>query len=434
MRRQLRKLHRNILKVLAILIVKRYQPKVIAITGSVGKSSAKEAVWKVLHTKFKVRASIKNYNNEIGLPLTIIGANSAGSSVFAWLRIFLKGIGMLVIKDRNYPEILILEMGIDRIGDMSYLVSIVKPHIAIITAVSHSHLEYFGSVNNIKKEKQVLVESLKKNGLAVLNFDSEPVKEMARVSQAPVLSYSIKDETADFRTQDVVYNFTLGDYDLSGITFKVQHEGSVVPVSMKNVISEPSIYAVLAAFAVASSLELNVLEVASSLHDFSLPPGRMNMLPGVKHSFIIDDTYNSSPEAVMSALDILAKMNIGKESSKYAVLGEMLEIGAYTEEGHRRIGEKVAKEKINYLIAVGERARDIMRGAAEAGFNEDYMFYFTKSEDVGPFLQNRIKAGDLLLVKGSQGVRMERVVKELMAEPDKAKDLLVRQDDAWTRI
>ncbi len=434
MRKYLRTILKNNLKILAKLIIKKYQPKVIAITGSVGKSSAKEAVWQVLHTKFRVRASIKNYNNEIGLPLTIIGASSAGKSFFAWLRIFVKALGLLIIRDKNYPEIIILEMGIDRIGDMNYLVSIVKPHIAIVTSVSHSHLEYFGSVNNIKKEKQVLVESLEKNGLAILNFDSELVKEMAKISKAPVLSYGIKDKEADFLTQDIVYNFTKGDYDLSGITFKVQHQGSVVPVSMKNVISEPAIYAVLAAFAVASSLDLSVLEVASSLYDFSLPPGRMNMLPGVKHSFIIDDTYNSSPEAVMSALDILAKMNIDKENNKYAVLGEMLEIGAYTEEGHRKIGEKVAKEKINFLIAVGERARDFMRGAAEAGFNEDYMFYFSKSKDVGPFLQNRIKAGDLLLVKGSQGVRMELIVKELMAEPDKAKDLLVRQDDAWIRI
>lgn len=432
MKKYLRKILKKYLKILSKLIIKKYKPKVIAITGSIGKSSAKEAVLQVLDNKFRVRASIKNYNNEIGLPLTIIGASSGESSFFTWLRVFFKAIGLLLLRDKKYPEIIILEMGIDRIGDMSYLVSIVKPDIAIVTSVSHSHLEYFGSINNIKKEKQILVESLEKNGLAILNFDSESVKEMAKISKAPILSYAIKDKQADFMTQDIVYNFLKGDYDLSGITFKVQHEGSVVPVSMKNVISEPAIYAVLAAFAVASSLKLNVLEIASSLRDFSLPPGRMNMLPGIKHSFIIDDTYNSSPEAVLSALDILAKMNIDKENNKYAVLGEMLEIGAYTEEGHRKIGEKVAKEKINFLIAVGERARDFMRGATAAGFNEDYMFYFSKSCDVGPFLQNRIKAGDLLLVKGSQGVRMERVVKELMAEPERAKELLVRQDEAWT--
>ncbi len=421
------------LKKLAQWVLGKYNPKIIAITGSIGKSSAKEAISLVLATKFRVRANIKNYNNEIGLPLTILGVKSPGKAYFAWLKVLGKALRLILIKDKTYPEIIVLEMGVDRIGDMNYLLSIVKPDIGVVTAVSHSHLEYFGSINNIKKEKQALIEALPKNGLAVLNLDSEPVQEIAQASPAPVLSYGLKEEGLDFKAQDIVYNFTKGDYDLLGINFKLQAQGSVVPVQMKNVISDPAIYAVLSAFAIASHLGLSLLEVATALRDFTLPPGRMNILAGVKHSFLIDDTYNSSPEASLSALEILGKMTIGEHNYKYAVLGEMLEIGVYSEEGHFKVGEKVVAEKIDYLIAVGERARDILRGAESAGMSKDKLFYFNYSTEVGKFIQDRIKAGDLLLLKGSQGVRMELVVKELMAEPERAGELLVRQDEAWLK-
>jgi len=158
----------------------------------------------------------------------------------------------------------------------------------------------------------------------------------------------------------------------------------------------------------------------------------MNILPGIKNTFIIDDSYNSSPEAALAALNVLGRIKVDEGASKYAVLGDMLEIGVYTEEGHQLVGRKLVENGISRLIAVGERARDIIRGAKEAGLEDDYIFYFDDSEEAGRFLQDRIKAGDIILVKGSQGVRMERAVKEIMAEPDKAAELLVRQGKEWT--
>ena len=196
-------------------------------------------------------------------------------------------------------------------------------------------------------------------------------------------------------------------------------------------MAETALYSALAATAVGIYFKLNLVEIAQSLKDFCLPPGRMNLLPGIKHSFIIDDTYNSSPEAALAAVKTLAKINIDKEASRYAVLGDMLEIGAYSEEGHRLVGAQVAKSGIKYLIAVGERARDFIRGAKESEMEDDFIFYFDKPEEAGKFLQNRLQAGDVLLVKGSQGARMEKIVKELMAEPDKASSLLVRQSKEW---
>jgi len=418
------------LKIAAQLLLKRYKPKVIGITGSIGKSSAKEAVYHLLKNKFKVRTTFKNYNNEIGLPLTIIGAESPGKNLFGWILVFGRVFWLLIFKSKNYPEFLILEMGVDHPGDMEYLTSIVKVDVAIVTAVSYSHLEYFGSLQNIKKEKQVLIEKLDKGGLAILNYDSEPVKEMADVSKAKILSYGIKNN-ADLQAQAINYNFTRASYELSGINFKLNDQGSVVPVFLKNVISEPAVYAALTAAAVGVHLKMNLVEIAAILSDFTLPPGRMNPLPGIKHSFLIDDTYNSSPEAAISAVNILGKISIDNKASKYAVLGDMLEIGSYTEEGHRLVGEHVCEEKIDFLIAVGERARDFIRGAKDAGYGDEHLFYFDKPEAAGSFLQNRIKEGDVLLIKGSQGARMEKIVKELMAEPEKAEQLIVRQGKEW---
>ena len=427
----MRKLLQLKLSFLAQLILKKYEPVVVAITGSIGKTSAKQAIYEVLHEKIAVRMSQKNYNNELGLPLTIIGLDSAGRNLFGWFLVFWQAAKLLVIKDKKYPRVLILEMGVDRPGDLAYLTKLAPPTVGVVTAVSYSHLEYFGDVINIQKEKQVLIENLDNKGLAVLNYDNAGTREMLNVSKARVLTYGLQ-AGADLQAQDIIFNFTRDNYELAGLNFKLNYKGSVVPVFMDHVSTEGALYAVLAAAAVGLYFDLNLVEIAQALRDFSLPPGRMNILPGVKHTFIIDDTYNSSPEAGLAAIDTLGRIKVEETADKYAVLGEMLELGTYTEEGHRLVGEKIVKSGISHLIAVGEKARDIIRGATEAGLADDYIFYFDQAFEAGKFLQNRIKAGDVILVKGSQGVRMEKVVKEIMAEPERAAELLVRQGEEWS--
>lgn len=418
------------LKFFARLILKKYQPVIIAITGSIGKTSAKEAVYCVLKDKMAVRMSQRNYNNEIGLPLTIIGVTSAGRNLAGWFKIFAQALWLIMFKDKNYPRVLILEMGVDHPGDMAYLTAIAPPTVGLVTSVSYSHLEYLGSVDNVRKEKQVLIENLDNKGLAILNYDNELTRSMAEASRAKVLTYGLQDG-ANLQAQDIVFNFTKGTYELSGLNFKMNYDGAVVPVFMPEVMTESALYAALAAAAVGLYFDLNLIEIAQALSSFHLPKGRMNILPGIKHTFIVDDTYNSSPEAAIAALDILSRIKIEEPAAKYAVLGEMLELGPYTEEGHRLVGEKLAKSNINHLIAVGERARDIIRGATAAGLSDDYIFYFDDAVEAGRFLQNRIKAGDIILIKGSQGVRMEKTVREIMAEPERAAELLVRQGEEW---
>lgn len=419
------------LKWLARRILKKYRPKVVALSGSVGKTSAKAAVYAVVAGCGRVRTSQKNYNNEFGLPLTIIGADSPGRSWLGWAAVIGRAFYLLLRRDKNYPDILILEMGIDRPGDMAYLVSIATPDIGIMTGVSHSHLEYFGSVANIKKEKQVLIEHVDNQGLSILNYDNEHSRDMASASKARVLTYGLQ-AGANLQAQDIIFNFTRGNYELAGVNFKLNYNGSIVPVFMSHIVTETALYAALAGAAVGLHFGLNLVDVAKALADFSLPPGRMNILPGIKHTFIIDDTYNASPESSLAALDILGRIRLDEGAAKRAVLGDMLELGSYTEEGHWIVGAKAARAGVAELILVGERSRDIGRGAIEAGFSPEKIYNFSDARPAGHFLQERLRAGDIVLVKGSQGMRMEKVVQEVMAEPGRAKELLVRQGEEWS--
>jgi UDP-N-acetylmuramoyl-tripeptide--D-alanyl-D-alanine ligase len=420
------------LKWLAKTILAKYKPRVVGVTGSVGKTSAKEAIFCVLREKFRVRRSLKNYNNEFGLPLSIINADSPGKNIFGWLAVFFQAWKLIIFTDKNFPEILILEMGVDKIGDMDYLNSIVHCDIGVITGISEAHLENFGSVEKIQKEKGKILDNLKKNGYAILNFDNELSRALAAKSKVRVMSYGLQ-SGADLLADNLKFKFeeekTLDN--LQGLTFKVDFKGSMVPVILPNVIGVGAVYAALAAVGAGLALEINLVEIVSALQNFVSPKGRMKLIPGIKHSLIIDDTYNSSPQSSLAAVDFIKRIETETPFRKIAIFGDMLELGSFSEQGHREVGRAIAAAKFDLLIAVGERARDIGRGAFDAGLSEDKIFNFSHNKEAGLFVQERMREGDLLLIKGSQGARMEQVVKELMADPLKAGELLVRQGKEW---
>lgn len=419
------------LKILAKIILAKYKPEIIGITGSVGKTSAKEAVYAVLSANFRVRRNIKNYNNEIGLPLTIIGAISPRKNIFGWIWIFLKALKLILIKDKKYPEILVLEMGVDRPGDMKYLLSITKCNVAIATLIGASHIEYFGSINEIQKEKSSLVKSVISSGWSILNYDDEMIRRMADISKAKVITYGFGSK-ADVKAQEINFSFSSSDKKLNGISFKLIYKESFATVILPNVIGKAGIYAALAGAAVGIAYRINLVKISESLNSLKLPNGRMKILNGIKNTFLIDDTYNSSPQSSISALNTIKDIPILESARKFVVLGDMLELGNYTEEGHREVGRHIFKIEIDQLITVGEKARDIARGAKEAGMDINNIFSFPYVEDAGKFIQDRICESDLILVKGSQAMRMEKIVKEIMAEPLRAKELLVRQDKEWS--
>lgn len=414
------------LKILAKAILAKYKPEIIGITGSVGKTGAKEAVFAVLSSKYNVRRSIKNYNNEIGVPLTIIGAEAQGKSFFGWIGVFVKALKLIVFKVSDYPEILILEMGVDHPGDMKYLNSIVKCKIAIITRIGESHLEFFKSVDEIQKEKELLIKQLPKSGFAILNYDDERVKSISDI-RAKVIKYGFNEES-DILAKDVNGN------SQDGIDFKFLYEGNLFPVHLPNVKGRVAISAALAGVAVGIAYGLKPGNISKALTKYNPPKGRMNLIKGVKNTLIIDDTYNSSPQSCLAALDAVKDVEIVRGARRFAVLGDMLELGSYTEEGHRLVGQKAFDVGIDKLIVIGDKSRYIAQGAGDAGMKKDNIFHFPNSDDARLFVQDRIQEGDIILIKGSQGIRMERIVKEIMSDPLSASKLLVRQGEKWEKI
>jgi len=377
------------LRIIAKIILAKYKPEIIGITGSVGKTSAKEAIYTVLKRKFKVRRNIKNYNNEIGVPLTIIGAESPGKSIFGWLRVLFNA-GMLILKrDKDYPEILVLEMAVDRPGDMKYLMSITECNIGVVTLIGPVHLEFFGSLEKIQEEKGELIKKLKPGGWAILNFDNEETREMAVESKAKVLTYGFQGG-AQVRAQELRFSFKKAKdiKNLLGMGFRLSYHDAFAPVLLPNVIGYNSVYAALAGAAVGIAYGINLREISQSIESYNSPRGRMNLIKGVKGTLIIDDSYNSSPQSSISALDLVKRIVLKKEARKFVVLGDMLELGPYTEQGHKEVGEYVFKSGIDKLIVVGERARDIARGAEAAGMNKDHIFHFANSGEAGKFLEN----------------------------------------------
>ena len=350
----------KILAGLARATLQKYKSTIIGVTGSVGKTSTKEAIFAVLKTKYRVRRAEKNYNNEIGFPLAILGIPHCGRNVFKWLfalvRVTLKLSAF--VRD-EYPQVLVLEYGVDHPGDMDYLLSIAKPDIAVVTAIGDIpvHVEFFESPEELIKEKAKLVQALPIDGYAVLNHDDYAVLGMREKTRAKIMTYGIE-EHADLRIMNyevrIVENES-GDKIPAGVSFKIQHGGNAVPMRLTGAFGMPQAYSAVAAAATGLVMNMNLVEVSDALRSYMPPAGRQRLIKGIKNSFILDDTYNAAPEAMRASLDTLKELP-GKR--KIAVLGDMLEIGRYTEEVHRRIGD-ITADFVDLLFCVGPRAKFI---------------------------------------------------------------------------
>lgn len=412
---------------MARVVLWKYHPEVIGITGSIGKTSAKEAVFTVLSSKFRVRKSEKNYNNEIGIPLTIIGASSGNNSIFGWAKVFLKWLGV-ILSPMNYPEILILEMGVDRPGDMDYLLSFVRPQVGIVTNISESHLEFFQTLENTAREKGKLIEALPKDGLAILNNDDDLVLGMRDGAKSPISTFGFG-EFAEVSASNAAPVYEQGVPQ--GLTFKLSFQGSILPMRLPFVIAPHLVYSALAAVAAGIYFKMNLVDIATALKDFQTPPGRMNLLPGIKNSYLIDDTYNASPASTLSALQVLDSLEAKR---KIVALGDMLELGKELVHGHEQVAAKVFAMGTDKFLVVGDRLKEAVLKQKPGNYPKENVFFFDDPMDAGKTLQNLMQPGDLILVKGSQGMRMEKVVEEVMREPQKAESLLCRQSDKWLKI
>lgn len=410
----------------ARVLLRRAKPIIIAITGSVGKTSTKDAIFSILKNHFKTRKSQKSFNSEIGVPLSILGLPNAWDNPILWFKNIIDGF-FIAFFSRNYPEMLVLETGVDRPGDMGKLTAWLKPDVVVITRLPDVpvHVEFFGTPEAVVAEKLTLLDALTPTGIFVYNADDIKLQEAAKNVRQPAIGFS-RYATAQFMASadKIVYN----DDVAVGSSLILTHLTESAMVKISGSLGVQNAYTYTAAAAVASHFGISLGQIVSSLAEHAVPAGRMRILPGIKHTLIIDDTYNSSPTAAESAL--LSLKELTGVNRKIAVLGDMLELGQYSSREHERLGE-LAAQCADVLFTIGIRSRKIAEGALEHGMSEKVIFQYEDSAKAGKELQAYLNLGDAVLVKASQGVRAERVVEEIMSEPDRAGELLVRQDSSW---
>jgi UDP-N-acetylmuramoyl-tripeptide--D-alanyl-D-alanine ligase len=415
-----------ILKKLSQLTIWRFQPQVIAITGSAGKTSAKEAIFAVLKNHRRVRKSSGNLNNELGIPLTIIGNWSEEElklvsrdtppgekriqKLLFWLKaMFFAKINLFFLKKSAYPEILILEYAADRPADIKYLLEIARPYVGIITTIGEIpvHVEFFSGPEAIMREKSKLIEALPANGFAILNFDNEIVMRMKEQTRARVVAFGFN-EGADIKISNLENRSE--DGKPFGVSFKLEYGGSFVPVILKNAFGKAQAYAAAVSACVGLIYDLNLAEIAEALmKNYSPAKGRMNLLKGVKDTYVIDDSYNASPLSMQEAFETIRELPAKR---KIAILGDMLELGKYSIEAHESIGQLVGKT-VDILVTVGPRAKFIAESARESGLDNHKILSFDTAMEAGRTVQDLMKQGDLILIKASRAVGLERVVEEI---------------------
>jgi len=395
-------------------VIKKHNPFVVAITGSVGKTSTKEAIDQVLADHFgrkEVGKTAGNLNAEIGIPLTILGYQKLPNKYY-WPVFLLLAFRKIFVK--KYPRYLILEMGVEHKGDIEYFCSIVKPDIAVITSVSAAHLLNFDSLAEYQQEKISLIYNLKPQGVAIVNGDDE---NLFKIRSERIKTVSLNRPDSDF----FVENYEI---DLDGTDYRIETLGNKISVKSTQ-IGKQSIYSGLFAFAVGKVMDLPLISVGKSLEKIKPINGRFKILKGKLDTILIDDTYNSNPTSCKAALEALR--SIKHSGRKVAIIGNMNELGEMEKEAHLEVAD-YAIGKCDLAIFAGPNAEAMARKFGSQGKA------FSNRSELIQNIDSILKRGDLVLIKASQNKNFfEEITKYLLADQKEAKNVLVRQDKFWDR-
>ena len=345
----------------------------IGITGSVGKTTTKQLTEKILSSQYNTVASIKNYNNEVGMPLTILRVD-------------------------NTTEILLLEMGMYKQGDIAQLAEIAKPDHGIITNIEAVHLERAGTINNIFLAKKELIDALPEDGLAILNNDDTKLRKIINGQNRPIVSFGLRSKS-DICAKNII------DNGLQGFEFDLFIQNKFI---FRLKIKQPGAHlipCILASIAIGDYLQIDYKNIQSTLEGFLLKE-RMQILNKKNNLTIIDDTYNSSPSSLIGALELLGKST----NYKIAILGDMKELGRMTKRSHFNIG-KIAIQNADEIICLGEHAKDIY--LSSKNHTNKKVSHFERNEELLNYISNRQFTDVTILIKGSRALKMENIVSQI---------------------
>lgn len=354
----------------------QYDIPVIAVTGSAGKTSTKDMISSVLGSKYKVLKSEGNFNNDIGLPLTL-----------------------LKLKDHTA---VVIEMGMNHSGEIRRLTNIAKPTIAVITNIGTSHIGYLGSRENILKAKLEILEGLKENGIVIINNDNDLLNKFNKENKTyNVITCGIEEKS-----------------DFYGYNINVTEKESTYEIDINNIKKEVTLFSVgkhyiynsLIAIAIGNTLKIDINNIIENLKCFKLTGMRMNVKVTKSNILVIDDTYNASYESMKYAIEYLGSI---RTRNRIAILGNMAELGDYSEELHRKVGEEIFKNNIDILITVGENAKYISKETKELKKDDSNIYECDNYEQAINILDKVLIKEDAVLIKGSRIMKLEEIVKRL---------------------
>lgn len=356
-----------------------YNIPVIGVTGSVGKTSTKDIIASVMSKKFKVLKTLGNYNNQIGLPLTI-----------------------LRLKDHNA---MVVEMGMSELGEISNLTRIAKPTVAVITNVGTAHIGILGSRENILKAKLEILEGLEENGTLVINNDNDMLHDWNNKNKSDkynVVTFGI-DNNSDIMAKDVI---TLEN----GSKYKIDINNKEYDVNV-SVGGTHFVLNSLCAIAIGKLFDIKMEDILDGIANFELTKRRMQVEKNKLGATIINDCYNANYDSMKAALEYLGNV---KANKKIAVLGDMLELGEYSKMLHEKVGEEVVKNKVDILITVGEQSRYIAKEAKERGIDEKNIYSFNNNEEAIKELNKVMEKNDAILIKASNGMKFQEIFEKIM--------------------
>lgn len=394
--------------------------KLVAVGGSVGKTSTKTAIATVLSQQFRVRMAEGNLNTHMSVPVAILGIEYPENirSVSAWLAVF--RAARKRISGPSDVDVIVQELGTDRIGEMAHFGAYLTPDIGVVTAVSPEHMEFFKTIDTVAEEEMSLANYSKK---AVLNRDMIDSKYADDLTNASMVTYG--------RTSAAEYHIETEDFSLDyGFKARLMAPDfkKSVPAYVR-VIGDHSLLPPTAALAVAVELGMDPAKIAEGIEDITPVKGRMNLLRGIKNSVLIDDTYNSSPDSAAAALQTLYGMQVPQ---RIAILGSMNELGEVSESAHKTLGELCDPTLLAWVVTVGDDAKNYLAPVAKSRGCQ--VKSFSNAIDAGGFVNSVLESGAVVLAKGSQGgIYLEEALKILLHETHEDHEL-VRQSEQWQKI
>ena len=345
--------------------------KVVGITGSVGKTSTKETIAAVLSQKYKVLKTQGNFNNEIGLPITIFGLEKE-------------------------HEAAVLEMGMNHFGEIEHLADIGRPDVAVITNIGQSHIENLGSREGIFKAKMEMTKLFTKDNTLIVNGDDDYLSKTKGMGEYKVVYYGITNPENDVYAKDIENN------GLNGIKFTAVVDGGEYPIEV-NIPGKHNVYNALAAICVGREFDVPMDKIAEGIRSFELTKMRL-AVEEYNGITIINDCYNASPDSIKAALGVLADTD---KNRKVAILGDVLEMGDFAKDAHYNLGKAVKENGVDLLITAGENMKYLAQGAKDNGVEN--IVSFDKTLEVCNYVKDEIKSGDAVLIKASRGMHFEEV-------------------------